>query len=357
MKICPDDMRLIQTDAAISHGNSGGPLVTMDGRAIAVIALGQGKGENLGFGIPTVYLLPLLANATAVKPLSQVTPVASLGGCLKPILPPRAKKVTLEEIMALIARLNNLATCKQCRGSGEFVFKTVTPPLRPGDPARERTEKKQCPACGGEGRLPVDKPAAYDILATMAEPLVYLDTEATSVRPQQATKLIKALYDSIYAVNSGRVPEVTVSRAADILRKPTGDTPQAVCFPGKVIGKISAGDRDYVITQLVGAEDVSVALVCKAAKYNLKGSYLFAGVVGGRLTAEDSNQKIVFVWPAIVMWPRGTTHWITDYGATLATINTPKGLFITTQSLLDAAAQADWGILNQGKPGGYITLP
>lgn len=89
----------------------------------------------------------------------------------------------------------------------------------------------------------------------------------------------------------------------------------------------------------------------------MKGSYLFAGVVGGRLTAEDSAQKIVFVWPAIVMWPPSTTHWITDYGAILTTTNMPKGLFITTQRLLDAAAEADWGNVKQGKPGGYITLP
>jgi S1-C subfamily serine protease len=355
-KMCPEDMRLIQTDAAISHGNSGGPLVTMDGKVVAVMALVQGKGQNLGFGIPTAYLRPMLANSTSIKPLSEVTGAASFWGSLKPILPPRAKKVTLEEIMALIGRLNNLATCKRCRGGGE-VMVTTTTPGGPGDSGYSRTEKKRCPACGGYGRLPVDTPPAYEILASMAEPLVYLDTEAKSVTPQQAAKLVTALYNSVSGVITGRVPTVTASKAADILRKATGETPQAVCFPGRVISKISAGDRDYVITRVVGADDVSVALVCKAAKYNLKGSYLFAGVVGGQFTAEDGGQKIVFVWPAIVMWPPTGTHWITDYGVIVGTTYTPKGLFITSECLLDAAANADWGKIKQGKTGGYINLP
>lgn len=51
---------LIQTDAAINHGNSGGPLIDLDGRVVginvAVVRGGQGSGsdiaEGLGFAIP-----------------------------------------------------------------------------------------------------------------------------------------------------------------------------------------------------------------------------------------------------------------------------------------------------------------
>jgi putative serine protease PepD len=46
----------IQTDAAINHGNSGGPLLDMDGRVIGVnaqIASESGGNEGVGFAIPS----------------------------------------------------------------------------------------------------------------------------------------------------------------------------------------------------------------------------------------------------------------------------------------------------------------
>ncbi len=56
--------RWIQTTAAASHGNSGGPLLTMDGRAVGVLTWKASEGENLNFAVPSNLISPLLANST-----------------------------------------------------------------------------------------------------------------------------------------------------------------------------------------------------------------------------------------------------------------------------------------------------
>jgi serine protease Do len=54
---------LLQTDAALNHGNSGGPLLTLDGRVIGVNVAGGDAVENIGFAIPIDVARPLLDQA------------------------------------------------------------------------------------------------------------------------------------------------------------------------------------------------------------------------------------------------------------------------------------------------------
>jgi len=53
---------VIQTDAAISAGNSGGPLINLSGQAIGVNTAVSAQGQNIGFAIPIDIVSELIEN-------------------------------------------------------------------------------------------------------------------------------------------------------------------------------------------------------------------------------------------------------------------------------------------------------
>ena len=65
--VCTNGVRtyseVIQTDAAINHGNSGGPLVDMAGRVVGINSAGSDDAENVGFAIAIDSVQPAIRTA------------------------------------------------------------------------------------------------------------------------------------------------------------------------------------------------------------------------------------------------------------------------------------------------------
>src|SRR5271157_5373996 len=67
-----DGFKVLQTDAAMNPGNSGGPLVNSRGQAIGVASFKLSSSEGLNFAIPTNYVLALLSNLHKAMTLEQM---------------------------------------------------------------------------------------------------------------------------------------------------------------------------------------------------------------------------------------------------------------------------------------------
>lgn len=83
---------VIQTDAAINRGNSGGPLLDLEGKVIGLNTAVDFQGQLIGFAIPTSVIVPAVESVEAT------------GKIVRPFLGVRYVALTQE-----IAKANNLA--------------------------------------------------------------------------------------------------------------------------------------------------------------------------------------------------------------------------------------------------------
>ena len=114
---------MIQTDAAINHGNSGGPLVDMQGRVVGINSAGDDSAENIGFAISIDSAKDTIAQAQT-DPLAAT---AYLG-------------VSTQTVNGALAQQFNLGV-----DHGAYVLATTSdgPAAGGGDPGRRRHRERR----------------------------------------------------------------------------------------------------------------------------------------------------------------------------------------------------------------------
>ena len=111
-----DNVPIVQITAAVSHGNSGGPVITENGKLAGVVSFSLVDGQNLNFAVSTDWadqiadkyrrtttLLFLAANEPDVLPLSALT-----GGKTTTTTPPTPELSAEEKRQAFLKEFSNI---------------------------------------------------------------------------------------------------------------------------------------------------------------------------------------------------------------------------------------------------------
>lgn len=132
---------LFQTDAAINHGNSGGPLVNMNGQVIGINTAIAGQAQNIGFAIPINSVKGLIAG------------VKKTGKIEQPFLGVRFVEITPDYAYIYNLPVNHGAYIAPSRQTGQPAVVPGSPADKAGLKAKDIITKVDGKVVGQDGSL------------------------------------------------------------------------------------------------------------------------------------------------------------------------------------------------------------
>jgi S1-C subfamily serine protease len=112
-----EGIKILQTDAAVNHGNSGGPLVNANGLAVGVVRAISASAQGLNFAIPINYVRALLTH------LHQPIALETMRRSTVPVTPPfyspapKESKASLEQTFGWLTESLPILTAAQYTAS------------------------------------------------------------------------------------------------------------------------------------------------------------------------------------------------------------------------------------------------
>ena len=270
-----DGLTLLQTSAAISHGSSGGPLLTADGQVVGVTSGFLADAQNLNFAVSAGRVAELVKNAGALKAVATLPAplVSRVAPPANPPAPPPKPTIALHEA----AQKNNLAQMK-----AHIYWKSDI----------ETRDK--------EGKTPLlwaafrgHKEMVDLLLKSGADP-----NAAGTGRERGRTPLLGAVQASIWEPGQETVVAVLLANGADVNKSDDyGQTPlHSAAGLDHFAGKVSFGGSQKVLEVLLakGADasakdNEGVTPLHVAARWNRKDAAVALVAKGADVNAKDKN--------------------------------------------------------------------
>jgi S1-C subfamily serine protease len=124
---------LVQTDAAVNPGNSGGPLLDQDGRVLGIVTMGFTERQGLNFAVAIDHARALLEGRPALAGTASTAPAAAAMRGLSPTIPSetdqtRAQGARMYEqaIVQLARRADTLENAWRQYGASCYKGRSVT---------------------------------------------------------------------------------------------------------------------------------------------------------------------------------------------------------------------------------------